>query len=184
MREGTDFTEKSTRKSNHIKTPLFPRLHVAAFAAVFLILANCAIAALEHDPARQLTDKARQNASVQIEALRADKAKWTKAQKKMDSQFIMAARFKAKGIVHPAAPKLRPSLTAQVDGRYAVEVKGTVTPELLAAIKAAGGTITSSFPAYHVVRATLPVENIESIAGRPDVVFRQAPPSKATNNSM
>ena len=139
---------------------------------------------MEHDPARQLSDKARANAGTQIEALRADKAKWTQAQKKMDSQFIMAAKFKAKGIVHPAAPKLRPSLTAEGDGRYSVEIKGTVTPDLLAAIVAAGGTVTSSFPEYHVVRATLPVENIESIAGRPDVVFIKPPPSKASNNSI
>jgi hypothetical protein len=101
----------------------------------------------------------------------------------MDSQFIMAAKFKAKGIVHPAAPKLRPSLTAEKDGRYSVEIKGTVTPDLLAAITAAGGTVTASFPKYNVVKATLPVENIESIAGRADVVFI-SPPSKASNNHI
>lgn len=128
-----------------------------------------------------LTDKARQNAHTQIEALRADKANWTKGQKKLDSQLIFAARLKATGIVHAAAPKLRPSLSSEADGRYTVEIKGTVTPGLLDAIKSAGGTVLSSFPSYHVVRASLPVEKLESIAARDDVVFIRPPPKARQN---
>ncbi len=129
----------------------------------------------------KLTDSARQHASQEIKALMADKAQFTKAQKKVDTQLIFAARMKAKGIVHPAAPKLRPGVKAEADGRYKVEIKGTVTPDLLAAIQAAGGTILSSFPAYHVIQATVPVENMETIAGRDDVTFIQPAPKAMQN---
>jgi acyl-CoA hydrolase len=93
-----------------------------------------------------LAASARQNALQQIQALMADKAQLTKTQQKLDSQLIFAARLKATGVVHPAASKLRPSLTAETDGRIKVEIKGTVTPELLVAIQAAGGKIISSLP--------------------------------------
>jgi subtilisin family serine protease len=111
----------------------------------------------------------------------ADKAHWTKTQQKLDSQLIFAARQKATGFVHSAAPKLRPSLTAEADGRLKVEIKGTVTPALLAAIQAAGGKIISSLPSYHVIQAVLPVENIETIAARDEVIFIRPPPKARQN---
>jgi subtilisin family serine protease len=118
-----------------------------------------------------LTEAARQRADQQIQALTTDKAQRTKTQLKLDSQLIYAARQKATGLVHPAAPKLRPSLRAEADGRIKVDIKGTVTPQLLAAIQAAGGTIISSLPGYHVLQAVLPLENIEALAARDEVLF-------------
>jgi hypothetical protein len=128
-----------------------------------------------------LTASARQNTQQQIQAMMADKAQLTKTQQKLDSQLIFAARLKATGVVHPAASKLRPSLTAETDGRIKVEIKGTVTPELLVAIQAAGGKIISSLPGYHVLQALIPVENLETIAARADVVFIR-PAQKARQN--
>ena len=125
-----------------------------------------------------LSASARTNAQQQISALMADKAHWTAAQKKLDTQLIFHARQKATGLVHPAAAKLRPALTPEADGRIKVDIKGTITPELLAAIKAAGGTINSSLPAYHFLRAVLPIENLEALAARSDVDFIQ-PAQKA-----
>ena len=128
-----------------------------------------------------LSASARTNAQQQISALMADKAHWTAAQKKLDTQLIFHARQKATGLVHPAAAKLRPALTPEADGRIKVDIKGTITPELLAAIKAAGGTINSSLPAYHFLRAVLPIENLEALAARSDVDFIQ-PAQKARQN--
>jgi subtilisin family serine protease len=152
----------------------------AACAAGLLVFGSGTMAA-SGQTQPPLTEIARQKARQQIQALMADKAQWNKTQQKLDSQLIFAARLKASGIVHPAAPKLRPSMTAEADGRFKVEIKGTVTPELLAAIQAAGGTIISSLPSYHVLQATLPVENIEAIAARDDVIFIRPPP-KARHN--
>jgi hypothetical protein len=128
-----------------------------------------------------LTASARLSAAQQIQALMADKAQWTTAQRKLDTQLIFAARLKATGLVHPGAPQLRPSLTAETDGRIKVDINASVTPELLAAIRAAGGAILSSLPNYHFARALLPAENLETIAGRDDVVFIR-PAQKARRN--
>lgn len=111
------------------------------------------------------------NMEQQIQALTADKEQRTKTQQKLDSQLIYQARVKATGMAHPAVPELRPSLRIESDGRIKVDIKATVTPELLAAIKAAGGTILSSLPGYQAVQAVLPVEKMETIAARNEVVF-------------
>jgi subtilisin family serine protease len=120
---------------------------------------------------RSLSAAANSNALRQIQAVLADKAHWTKAQQKLDSQLIFQSRFQVQGFVHSAAPKLRPALTPEVDGRIKVDLKTTVTPELLAAIQAAGGTILSSLPTFHTVRAVLPVASLESLAARSEVTF-------------
>jgi subtilisin family serine protease len=142
----------------------------AACAAGILGFGSVAMAALGQSQP-QLTDSARQNAHQQIQALMADKAQRTKTQQKIDSQLIYAARQKATGIVHAAVPKLQPSLRAEADGRIKVDIKGAVTPELLAAIQAVGGTIISSLPSYHVLQAVLPLESVEALAARDEVLF-------------
>jgi hypothetical protein len=147
-----------------------------------LFSANQAIAQVRvQGQAKPLSASARTNAEQQISALMDDKAHWTKGQSKLDTQLIFHARLKKTGMVHPAAPKLRPALKPETDGRIKVDIKGTVTPELLAAIKAAGGTIESSLPTYHFIRALLPIENMEGLAARSDVDFIQ-PEQKARQN--
>jgi hypothetical protein len=91
--------------------------------------------------------------------------------------------MKATGMAHPAAPELRPSLTAEPDGRIKVDIKATATPGLLAAIKAAGGTILSSLPNYQTVQVVLPVEKMETIAARNEVLFI-SPAQKPRHNAI
>ncbi|HUC85968.1 MAG TPA: S8 family serine peptidase [Candidatus Acidoferrales bacterium] len=153
---------------------------VAVCAAGLLIIAGVPTAAWGQTQ-HSLSASAQLNARQQIQALMADKARWSKAQQKLDSQLIFQARFKATGLVHPAAPKLRPALTAELDGRIKVDIKGTVTPDLLAAIHAAGGTVLSSLPTYHFVQAVLPIENLEGLAARNDIAFIE-PAHKARQN--
>ena len=63
------------------------------------------------------------------------------------------------------------SLKAQPDanGMVSVDIEATVTPDLLASITAAGGTVAGSWPAYNSVRATLPVIQLETVAASPAV---------------
>jgi subtilisin-like proprotein convertase family protein len=131
----------------------------------------------------QLSDAAMQNANSQIQALMAAKAQRTAIQRKLDCQLIFAARKEATGIVHSAAPKLQPSLKSEKDGRIKVDIKATVTPELLAAIQSAGGTIISSLPAYQTLQAVLPLASLESLATRAEVRFIR-PAQKGMRNSV
>ncbi len=173
---GDSLQKGSGRKTKHS----VPNRWLAVIgAAAILVFGSRATALAQSQP--QLTASARQNARQQIQALMADKAHWTKAQQKLDTQLIFHARSKATGVVHTAAPKLRPSLTPEADGRIKVDINATVTPDLLAAIQAAGGTILSSLPGYHFLQAVLPVENLEGIAARTDVVFIR-PAQKARQN--
>ena len=125
---------------------------------------------------------ARQQAGQQIQALMADKDNRTKAQQKLDSQLIYAARESATGIILATAPKLRHGLKQEIDGRILVNLQGTVSPGLLAAIQAAGGTVLNSYPADHLIVALLPLANIEPLAARQDVLFI-GPTPKASHNT-
>jgi subtilisin family serine protease len=155
------------------------RSFLAACAAVILVLGGeITVLAQGHTP---LTASARSNAWQQIGAVLADKALWTPAQQKLDSQLIFQARIKATGKAHPAVPQLRAALTSETDGRIKVHIQATVTPELLAAIKAAGGTIISAFPSFDSILALLPVENAEAIAARSDVRFIAPAPHARQN---
>ena len=69
----------------------------------------------------------------------------------------------------------------EVDGRIKVDIKGTVTSDLLAAVQTAGGTIIASLPGYDFLQAVVPVENIEGLAARNDVRFI-GPARKAHQN--
>ena len=157
--------------------------YLTSTCTIFLLVAGTALTVSGQIHPPPLSDSARQNERNQIRALMAGKAQWTKAQQKLDSQLIFAKRLQATGIVHPLAPKLRPDARAEADGRYKVEIKATLTPGLLAAIEAAGGTILSSMPSYHVIQAALPVEKMEAIAARDEVVYIRPPP-RARHNAV
>jgi hypothetical protein len=152
------------------------------FFAAGMPKGNAATAEPQHNQ-HPLSAAARANADRQIAALMADKAQWTPGQKKLDTQLIFAARLRTNSVVHPLAVKLRPSLTPEADGRVKVDIKATVSADLLAAIEAAGGTNIISMPKYHFIRAILPVENLEALAARADVKFIQ-PYRKPRHNAV
>ena len=66
---------------------------------------------------------------------------------------------------------LRPHVDAADDGRVQVDIKATVTLDLLAQIVAVGGTVVNSFPQYNAIRAWLPVDQVEPLAGLEGVTF-------------
>jgi len=149
---------------------------------ISLFLVAGAGASVAGQNGQRLSDAAFENAKQQIAALSADKAKRNKAQQKLDTQLIFAARQQATGVIHPAAPKLRHSLKAESDGRIKVEIRGSVTPALLAAIQASGGTVLGSWPNYRSILAVLPLASMEGLATLPEVVFIE-PPAQAVHNS-
>ena len=126
----------------------------------------------------------------QVTALRAEKAARTPVQQKIESNLLRAAL-----LARPSAPvsalrsngaaasplsaatlsllkTVHISRNAQPDanGQVLVDVKGTVTDALLAKLQAVGGTIQGSWPAYGVVRALVPVTQLEAVAGSPAVL--------------
>lgn len=158
--------------------PRLPRRLPARLIAGAFICAGLGLAALAQN-ANDLKENTRQ----QIQALMADKASRTPAQLKMDSQLIYGTREKLGGKAHPAAAKMRAALKPESDGRVKVDIQGPVTPGLMGAILSAGGTIITSSVGQNFLQAILPVENIEALAGRSEVVFIR-PAQKPMHNQV
>ena len=105
----------------------------------------------------------------QIEALLAEKAQRTPAQRKVSSHLLHAARV-ARGEEIAGGSALRLSAVAvAADGTVLVDVRAGVTPAVLARIEALGGSVLSSVPRYDAVRARLPLAAVEALAELDDV---------------
>ncbi len=138
---------------------------------VFRGVASAAIlAAASNALAEAISDSALQ----QISALQAEKASRTPAQQKMDSQLIYALKQSLNQVVAPGVTNLRVLVQAEADGRVKVDLKATVTQDLLDFIQSSGGSILSSVPGLQAVRALVPFSLTETLAGRADVQFVQA----------
>ena len=159
--------------------PRFPRVRSFLTAASFLLLAASAdVHALSAAP---LSAKAQARAETQIAAVIKDKEARTPAQKKLDSHLIYAAREAADGQAFKALPQFRSNVKLGGKGRVVVEIKGTITPELLEAIAAQGGKVVESYPASGLVRVKMPVLNLEGLAARPEVQFIGLPPKRVVH---
>src|SRR5664279_6400169 len=88
-----------------------------------------------------LAEAIRDSALQQISALQAEKASRTPAQLKMDSQLIYALKQSLNQAIAPGITNLRVFVQAEADGRVKVDLKATVTEDLLSFIRSSGGTI-------------------------------------------
>ena len=95
----------------------------------------------------------------QIEALLAAKAQRTPAQRKVSSQLLPARRAQVYGVASRQAPD-----TTATDEMAMVDIQTDVTPEVLARIRALGGTIINSVGRYRAIRANLPTAAVEQLA--------------------
>ena len=97
----------------------------------------------------------------QIEALLAQKARRTPAQRKVSSQLLDAAAS-----AQAAGGDARRQ-TRDADAKeevVLVDIQANVTKAVLARIRALGGTVINSVPKYRAIRAELPVTAIERLA--------------------
>lgn len=132
-----------------------------------------------------LSAGARVRWNAQKAALVQEKAALTSAQRKIASTLRHAATEAATaGKAVAGAPKLRSNAVLEADGRVRVKMKADVTPALLAYVKALGGTVTGSYPAYRAVYAALPLASLEILAARDDVEFIGLPPTVDYNRSL
>jgi hypothetical protein len=103
--------------------------------------------------------------------------------RKLDSQLVYALRQMRQPAIAPGVDALKPALRFEPGGRILlVDLRATVTPELLASIVRGGGVVLNSFPRYRAIRARLSLELIEALAARADVAHIR-PADEATTNS-
>jgi uncharacterized repeat protein (TIGR01451 family) len=108
---------------------------------------------------------------LQIQALHAEKDARTPAQQKIDSHLIYDLKQSLNLVAAPGVPKLRTSVRRTADGRAWVDLKATISPELLGFIRANNGTVRNSFPQYSAARILIPLSFAETLAARSDVHF-------------
>ncbi len=105
----------------------------------------------------------------QISALLQEKAARTPAQRKIDSALLYALKRQRQDPLLDQVPMLRSGVKTASDGTILVDIKATVTDELLDQIKSSAGTIINSFSQYNAIRAKIPLNQIEVLAASPDV---------------
>ena len=127
-----------------------------------------------NQPAQVLLDDNGQisaSALKQIAALERAKAGRTPAQDKLDSQLIYAAKMQRSESIAEGISTQRIDLDRDPAGRILVDIRAVVTNELLEQIQNLGGKVVNSFKAFHAIRASLPVDVMETLAACADVKF-------------
>src|SRR5438552_202968 len=152
---------------------------LVAVAVVGLLL--CDAANLFAAAAGSLSESAR----GQIEALLSEKASWTPAQNKMESQLIHALKKHRGQAFAAGAPELQLDVKLEPDGQVLVDINANVTPELLALVAQGGGKVINSFPQFHAVRALVTLAQLETLAGSQDVFsIRRADEGRTNTGSV
>ena len=130
----------------------------------------------------QSSDKLPEPVGRSIEALLAQKAQRTSAQRKVSSQLLDAAG----GTQPPAdgAARRRAPDPGVADELVTVDIRANVTPAVLARIRALGGTVLSSLPRYRAIRARLPLAAVEKLATLDAVQFIRPADEAITNQSL
>jgi Subtilase family/HYR domain len=108
-------------------------------------------------------------ALAQIEALIAEKESRSPTQRKVDSQLIYEAKQRAGTPLAAGVRTLENDVPYAPDGHPIVDVRATVSPELLDRLRALGGEILSS--TAETVRMHIGLEVVETVAALPDVQF-------------
>jgi hypothetical protein len=121
-----------------------------------------------------LAQKIQPSGIQQIQTLLQAKARWTPAQRKLDSHLLMSAQL-ARGdrsaATLPGIQNASKHLKFDDLQRVLVDIRGKVNDELLGEIGRLGGKVESSFPKYGAIRAWIPLSNAEALAERADVTF-------------
>jgi hypothetical protein len=146
----------------------------------FKVLCTLSLALFATTSAHAQTPNARQaRIEAQIDILNQEKAARTPAQRKIASSLLYALKQRRDVTLRNALPRLR-SATPDANNRVLVEVRGRVSGVLTSRVRAAGGVVGSSTtnpnnPRGSVLRARLPLEQLEAIAAQPDVTFIREP---------
>lgn len=91
------------------------------------------------------------------------------AAQKLDAALVRALKKGRSGASPEAGPLLDPAIPVQDGERVLVELKATVSKELLEQVALAGGQVLGSSEADHSLRAMIPFAQLEALAGRADV---------------
>ena len=136
-----------------------------ASAAVLVALVAVALAPSAQAQRRRLAPQL----ATTLEALQAEKAARTLAQRKLSSRLLYASKMRRGLPLAAGVSALRTGVVVEADGTLLVDLRAEVTPALLDAIVALGGRVASSHPRYGAIRARMPVVQLEALAAFDEV---------------
>lgn len=107
-------------------------------------------------------------ALAQIDALLRDKARRTPVQQRIDSQLLYAEQA-AQG--RSIVPGLVADVTTAADGRQLLDVRANVSDALIAQVRGLGADVLESDVFHRTLRVQARLDQVETIAGLPNVLF-------------
>ena len=93
------------------------------------------------------------------------------AKEKLDGQLLLALRKSRAQPPFDKPTSLEPAIPIKEGDRVLVEIEGSVSKALLDQVKLAGGALPESSTSNAVVRAMVPLSQLENLASRGDVKF-------------
>ncbi|HKY03818.1 MAG TPA: S8 family serine peptidase [Blastocatellia bacterium] len=154
-------------KKKIITITSMPRVATALSCLLLLVLASPRLpnSARTVNAAPAQNDELSDTALNQIRALIEAKLARTPAQKKIDSNLLAALQTSRGEPIAANAPALRLDVEFDFDSRVLVDIAASVSDLLLGEITKAGGEVINSFGQYNTIRARIPLEIIETLAG-------------------
>jgi hypothetical protein len=134
--------------------------------------------AQDNDPDSRI----RPEAFKQIKALVQEKESRTPAQKKIDSRLLYTIKMNRGERIAEDIPTLETGLKTDERGFIDVEIRAHVTSELIDELKRIKAEILVSLPEYKSITARLPIDTIESLASREEVIFIMPKPEPMTSH--
>ena len=91
------------------------------------------------------------------------------AMKKLDTQIVLALKQSRGEAPFNKPTSLAPDIPAKIDGRVLVDIRASVSKELLDQLALVGGRIINESVTATTVQALLPLSQLETLAGRADI---------------
>jgi hypothetical protein len=144
-------------------------MRVFAFSPFVVPLAVWILGLQTQAPPSSLHGALPPEAIRQIEAVMADKASRSPAQRKIASTLLYAAKRERGQPIALGVLVTRGAVERGADGLVAIDIRADVTSEVLERIEASGGVVVNSVPGLRSVRARLPLDRLEAIAALSEV---------------
>jgi len=110
-------------------------------------------------------------ATQQMLALQQEKTSRTPAQQKIDSNVLFTIRMMAGQPAAPGVPYLYTGVDLDANNNIIVDMVANVSDSLLEQIARLGGQVLYSNGGLRSIRATVPPQQIETLAAMPEVIF-------------
>ena len=111
------------------------------------------------------------NAKRQIQALQVEKNARTPVQQKIDSQLLYEMKKRRGDKLMSAVPSLKTGVDVDSSGRTTVDITAKIPGSLLEDLESMGAEVSYIFPQYNSLRATIALDQLETIASLPQVIF-------------